>query len=130
MLLVEQSAYGMDLDLDVVEAELMPNIPKKRSKGKPKKNAAAATETSKLSARVRKKAAEVRGSKRGCSDGKHDAIFVKEQPRLDVLQADKGLLTLVQTGKCHRLVLTIIYGNKTACKLNWFGRHHDTANSP
>jgi hypothetical protein len=119
VLLVEQSAYGVDLDLDVVEAELMANIPKKRSKTKTKKNVPGATETPKLSAQVRKKAAEARGSKRGCGDGKHDTIFVKEQPRLDVLQADKGLLTFVQTGKCRRLVLTIIYGNKTARKLNW-----------
>ena len=72
----------------------------------------------------------MRGSKWGCDDGKHVTIFVKEQPWLDVLQADEGLLMLVQTGKCRWLVLTIIYGNKTARKLNWFGRHHDTANSP
>jgi hypothetical protein len=131
VLLVEQLAYGVDLDLDVVEAELMANIPKKRSKTKTKqKSAPGATGTPKLLARVRKKAAEARGSKRGCGDGKHDAIFVKEQPRLDVLQADEGLLTFVQTGKFHQLVLTIIYGNKTACKLNWFGRRHNTANSP
>ena len=129
VLLVEQSAYGVDLDSDVVEAVLI-NIPRKRSKRKPKKNAPGAMETSKLSAWVQKKAAEARGSKRGCGDGNHDAIFVKEQPRLDVLQADEGLLTFVQTGKCRRLVLTIIYGNKTARKLNWFGRHHNTANSP
>ena len=130
VLLIEQLAYGVDLDLNVVEAELMTNIPKKRSKGKPKKKVPGAMETSKLSAQVQKKAAEVRGSKRGCGDGKHNIIFVKEQPRLDVLQADEGLLMLVQTGKCHWLVLTIIYGNKTAHKLNGFGRHHNTANSP
>jgi hypothetical protein len=72
----------------------------------------------------------VRGSKWGCGDGKHDTIFVQEQPWLDVLQVDKGLLMFVQTCKCHWLVLTIIYRNKTAHKLNWFGRLHNTTNSP
>jgi hypothetical protein len=55
VLLVEQSAYGMDLDLDVVEVELVANIPMKRSKTKTRKNVPGATETPKLSAQVLKK---------------------------------------------------------------------------
>ena len=49
-------------------------------------------------------------------DGKNDAIFVKEQPILDVEVADEGLHVLVQTGLCCRKVLTEIYGNKTRSK--------------
>jgi hypothetical protein len=57
-----------------------------------------------------------RGAKRGQRGGKHDAVFVREQPRIDPNALDEGLYVLVQTGKCRRLVLTEIYGNKPPCE--------------
>lgn len=63
-----------------------------------------------------KKVRDARGARRGGADGKHDAILVRHEPRLDVNRGDEGLHTLVQTGVCRRAVLTKIYNNKPPCK--------------
>lgn len=43
---------------------------------------------------------DAQGAKQGLRGGKHDSVFILEQPKLDVEAADEGLHVLAQTGKC------------------------------
>jgi hypothetical protein len=99
---VEPSAYGVD-----VEEQAMT-----RGKGKRGKDASESEAAKKKMAQKRKAHAQARGVNRGSVGGKHDAIFVKDTPRLDPEVADEGLHVLVQAGTCRRGVLTQIYNNK------------------
>ncbi|KAJ7576423.1 P-loop containing nucleoside triphosphate hydrolase protein [Mycena floridula] len=101
VLLVEATAYGIDI---VALKEAVESIPVKgrgNRKGK-KKNPS------------RKLDARARGVQRGSIGGKHDHIFVREQPMLDPEADDEGLLVFVQTGLCRRHVLSSIYQNAEA----------------
>ncbi|KAJ7302861.1 P-loop containing nucleoside triphosphate hydrolase protein [Mycena albidolilacea] len=93
VLLVEPSAYGVN-----VEEQGM-------TRGKDASESEAAK---KKMAQKRKAPAQARGVNRGSVGGKHDAIFVKDTPRLDPEVADEGLHVLVQAGTCRRGVLTQI----------------------
>lgn len=110
VLLVEQAAYGVDLDQDTMHAEA--GLPKKNLKKRGKKKTQSIEGEIKRTAAESKKLRDVRGARHGGIDGKHDAILVRQEPRLDVHQVDEGLHTLVQTGVCWCAVLTKIYNNK------------------
>ena len=119
VLLVEQSAYGVDIGEDVREAEATAKgLPRQRKNKRGKGKAVQATGQPKTNTKeeikARKQAAQARGSKRGTQDGKNDNILVKQQPIIDAESMDEGLYALVQTGLCRRKILTEIYGNKPA----------------
>ncbi|KAF8145811.1 P-loop containing nucleoside triphosphate hydrolase protein [Mycena galopus ATCC 62051] len=110
VLLVEQSAYGIDLEEEVVSKA----APARAKRGKGKADQSVESDTvKKRRAQKRKAHAKARGVHRGCVGGKHDAIFVHDTPPLDPEAANEGLHVLVQTGLCRRLVLTEIYQNKS-----------------
>jgi len=116
VLLVEQSAYGVDISEDVREAEAtakgLPRQQKnKRGKGKATQQPKAKTNM-KEETKAHKQATQARGSKQGTWDGKNNEIFVKQQLIIDAESMDEDLYTLVQTGLCHRKVLTEIYRNE------------------
>ncbi|KAE9385324.1 P-loop containing nucleoside triphosphate hydrolase protein [Gymnopus androsaceus JB14] len=105
ILLVEKSAYAEDLNAlkDLVEE------PAKKS-GKKKKPGGAAQK--KVSAKEKKKYAEIHGVNRGSHGGKKDHIYLKVEPVIDENLSNEGLFVLVQTGICRRQVLTKIFQNK------------------
>jgi superfamily II DNA/RNA helicase len=110
ILLVEPSAYGIDL------AE---GVATKTSRGKGKKKTEKEKETNaekQEKAKKKKEYAKLRGVQRGSAGGKHDTVFVVETPALDPEAQDEGLLVFVQTMNCRRAVLTEIYKNKPARK--------------
>ncbi|KAF8210857.1 P-loop containing nucleoside triphosphate hydrolase protein [Mycena galopus ATCC 62051] len=110
VLLVEQSAYGIDLEEEVASKA----APARAKRGKGKADQSVESDTvKKQRAQKRKAHAKARGVHRGCVGGKHDAIFVHDTPPLDPEAANEGLHVLVQTGLCRRLVLTEIYQNKS-----------------
>jgi hypothetical protein len=111
ILLVEPSAYTIDLEKEVVNAGPAARGHQK-SQAKEKKSEA----EKRKKAQERKTYAKSRGAKRGAAGGKHDAIFVHDTPRLDPEAPNEGLYVLVQAGTCRRAVLTEIYGNKPARK--------------
>jgi hypothetical protein len=116
VLLVEQSAYG----IDVAEEIAAKAGPARTKKGKGKVNEGVESEAAKKrQAQKRKSHAKARGVNRGSVGGKHDAIFVYDTPPLDPEAPNEGLHVLVQTGLCRRLVLTEIYKNKPPGQLKY-----------
>lgn len=113
VLLVEQSAYGVDVQEEIA-AKAAP-ARAKRGKGKADQVVESAA-AKKRQAQKRKAHAKARGVNRGSVGGKHDAIFVRDTPPLDPEAANEGLHVLVQTGLCRRLVLTEIYQNEAPGK--------------
>ncbi|KAJ6618229.1 hypothetical protein B0H10DRAFT_2217765 [Mycena sp. CBHHK59/15] len=83
-----------------------------QGKGKRGKDASESEAAKKKMVQKRKAHAQAQDVNRGSVGGKHDAIFVKDTPRLDPEVADKGLHVLVQAGTCRRSVSTQIYNNK------------------
>lgn len=61
-----------------------------------------------------KEYAKSRGVERGGFDPSKDESGDGEDIPLDTLALDEGLYTLVQTGKCRRLVLTRVFQNEPA----------------
>jgi hypothetical protein len=110
VLLVEQSVYKVDLD-NLPEAEDQTNS-KTKANGK-WKGRGKVRKLKKQKGKGGKAYGDARGAKRGARGGQHDTIFIKEQPQINPEALDEGLYVLVQTGKCRRLVLTEIYGNKS-----------------
>ncbi|KAJ7241219.1 P-loop containing nucleoside triphosphate hydrolase protein [Mycena haematopus] len=107
ILLVEPSAYGIDIEKGLVA---------KGSTARGKKTPAKEKESDaekRRKAKQRKLHAKLRGVNRGASGGKFDTVFVNDTPPLDPEAADEGLLVFTQTGECRRKVLTTVYNNKT-----------------
>ncbi|KAH7903998.1 P-loop containing nucleoside triphosphate hydrolase protein [Hygrophoropsis aurantiaca] len=96
ILLVEQTAFAVDI-LNQMSPDKSSRTTRKGKKGGEGKTYA-----------------RMRGSRRGARGGKDDIVFLAEQPQIDSEATDEGLYVLIQTGTCHRKVLTQIYGNKTA----------------
>ncbi|KAJ7280066.1 P-loop containing nucleoside triphosphate hydrolase protein [Mycena rebaudengoi] len=109
ILLVEPSAYTIDLEKEVVNAG-----PAARGHQKSQAKEKESEAEKRKKAQERKTYAKSRGAKRGAAGSKHDAIFVHDTPRLDPEAPNEGLYVLVQAGTCRRAVLTEIYGNKPA----------------
>ncbi|KAJ7762331.1 P-loop containing nucleoside triphosphate hydrolase protein [Mycena maculata] len=107
ILLVEPSAYTIDL-AESAAAKTAGGRAKRKGPEKEKETDAEKRQKS----QKRKAHANARGVRRGGAGGKHDAIFVADTPPLDPEAMDEGLLVFVQTGKCRRAVLTLIYQNK------------------
>ncbi|KAJ6617238.1 P-loop containing nucleoside triphosphate hydrolase protein [Mycena sp. CBHHK59/15] len=101
ILLIEPSAYGIDL----AEGNNEEKAPEKEKESNGEKHE---------KAKKKKEYAKARGVLRGSAGGKHDTVFVVETPALDPEAQDEGLLVFVQTVKCRRAVLTLIYNNKPA----------------
>jgi hypothetical protein len=105
VLLVEKSVY--EADLSRLESGFN-NTKSKKSKG---------VRQSSTYPKATKKYAISRGLLRGAyGGGKCDEILRRDEVILDCESADEGLYTLVQTGKCRRNVLTIIFKNTNPCK--------------
>ncbi|KZP05646.1 P-loop containing nucleoside triphosphate hydrolase protein [Athelia psychrophila] len=113
VLLVEPSAYKVDPSAEDADEEVAPTSQKtSKGKGKPRRSGRARKLT-KQKGKGGKVYTNACGIRRGARDGKHDMIFVREQPIIDPEGLDEGLYVLAQTGKCRRAVLTEIYQNKT-----------------
>ncbi|KAJ6617841.1 P-loop containing nucleoside triphosphate hydrolase protein [Mycena sp. CBHHK59/15] len=109
VLLVEQSAYGIDVEEEIAAK----SGPVRAKRGKGKAEPAVESEAAKKRrAQKRKAHAKARGVNRGSAGGRHDVIFVRDTPPLDPEAANEGLHVLAQTGLCRRLVVTDIYQNK------------------
>jgi hypothetical protein len=136
VMLVEQSAFGVDLLAAEEPSIIQESAGRARSQGRGGQSrgqgrgqgqgrgrgrggarpGSQAADTIQKTAKQKKMAAEVRGAKRGSRGGLHDAILIREQPLIDPNASDEGLHVLVQTGTCRRLVLQEIFGNKRPCK--------------
>ncbi|KAJ7859516.1 hypothetical protein B0H14DRAFT_3446642 [Mycena olivaceomarginata] len=108
ILLVEPSAYAIDLRAEVEKEHGAKG--KKKEKAKEKESEA----EKRKKAQERKAYAKSRGVDRGAAGGKHDAVLVADTPVLDPEASNEGLYVFVQTGTCRRAILTTIYGNQPA----------------
>ncbi|KAL0571518.1 hypothetical protein V5O48_010452 [Marasmius crinis-equi] len=102
VLLVEPTAYYVDTETPADE--------KSQTKGKPRRKKAGKTE--KRKAEEAKEKARLRGLERGSYGGAKDAVVHPVQPHFDPTSTDEGLHAFVHTGKCRRVFLNEIYGNK------------------
>ncbi|KAF8169336.1 P-loop containing nucleoside triphosphate hydrolase protein [Mycena galopus ATCC 62051] len=102
VLLVEQSAYGIDVAEEIVEKTAPARVKRNKGKGKAKANQGAESEAAKKwQAQKQKAHAKTQGVNRGSVGGKHDAIFnqppVPTAPCCDI--CCPHLLDLTQPGK-------------------------------
>ncbi|KIY62593.1 P-loop containing nucleoside triphosphate hydrolase protein [Cylindrobasidium torrendii FP15055 ss-10] len=115
VLLVERAAFNTDLWEVSAEEESTAE----KTKGKGKAKTGKAKRKSKLGGsggrdkKVVKQYAISRGLERGWISGMTDTIWKRDQPPCNAEATDEGLLVLVQTGVCRRLVLKGIYHNDT-----------------
>ncbi|TFY59898.1 hypothetical protein EVJ58_g5478 [Rhodofomes roseus] len=109
ILLVEQSAYSVDLQVpplpsDVNEPVRRSKVVSERGRGKGKSRAA------RKKASSPKEYAVMHGVNRGASAGDaDDPLNASDQPEVDMEAADEGLLTFVQSTQCRRRVWRHVY---------------------
>lgn len=113
VLLVEKSAYDTDLLAHFDSLGLNSDVAGSKEGKKRKRGVREAVTYPKAS---NKEYAVSRGVQRGGPDPTKDATGNRDDIPVDMLALDEGLYTLVQTGKCRRLVLTRVYRNAPAGK--------------
>lgn len=110
VLLVERSAYNVDLDdSETVIPTKGPQQRKKTKKGEKAEKKSKAKQKSKKEVQAY---AIAHGVRRGEQDGRFDEVAVKCCPPFKPDAADEGMHVFVQTTLCRREVLTATYNNE------------------